>query len=103
MKDDDSDMIMDWEETKCDPNMIVNVSGSEKALEALEWAEEHNLQFELVAEGYIIPLDMCNKVRDMMTPPYSRGTFLNGIAADHDLDFMFLNEEDAVAFKLRWL
>ena len=95
--------MKEWEEIKCDPNMIVNVSGSRKALEAWNWAEEHNLQFKLVAEGYIMPLDMYNRAKDMITPPYNRGGLLDGIANDHDLDFIFLNNEDLVAFKLRWL
>lgn len=95
--------MTDWEETNCGPNMIINVSGSEKALEAWNWAEEHNLQFKLMAEGHIMPLDMYDRAKDMITPPYNRGTFIDGIRADHDLDFMFLNDEDLTAFKLRWL
>jgi len=101
--DDDSDMIISLEEIDCDPNMIVNVSGSEKALEAWDWAEEHALQFKLVAEGYLLPSDMYDRAKDMITPPYNRGTLMDGIRADHDLDFMFLNNDDLMAFKLRWI
>lgn len=103
MIDDDNDPVIDMEKTSCDPNMIINVSGSERALEAWGWAEEHNLEFKLVAEGHILPLEMYDRAKDMITPPYNRGNFIDAIRSDHDLDFMFLNDDDLMVFKLRWI
>lgn len=102
MSDDDSDPTIDWIEINCDPNMIINVIGSKRALEAWTWAEEHKLNFQLVAEGHIIPLDMYDRVRTMITPPYNRTVNAIAVMANYDLDFQFENKEDAVLFKLSW-
>lgn len=91
----------DWFEPDCDINMMITVSGSRRALEAWEWAEEHGLLFKLIAESRIIPLEFYNRIRFMITPPYDHSNTADGNA--YDLTFMFLHDDDLMAFKLRWL
>ena len=94
----------DFKEIKYDSNIVVNVSPSKTILEAWDWALEHNIEFEFIVEGTQVSVTKSAKdrIREMLDPD-NFGKLFEGAKSDHNIDFLFSNQSDLMAFKLRWL
>ena len=90
------------------PEMVVNIYGSSTILEAWEWALEHELKFDFLAEGTLIDESLHTRIKEMLNSANfsnnnTLASALTSTSPDHDLDFLFYTEEDLLAFKLKWL
>ena len=94
----------DFHEIKYNSNMVVNISPSKTILKAWDWVLQHNIEFEFIVEGTKISTttNAKERIREMLEPA-NFGKMFEGARADHDIDFLFINQEDLMAFKLRWV
>ena len=92
----------DFHEIKYNSNADEKIK--EKTLKAWDWVLQHNIEFEFIVEGTQISTttNAKERIREMLDPA-NFGKMFEGARADHDIDFLFINQEDLMAFKLRWV